>query len=375
MRKTLLLFLLSLSCIWITAQTVSTTGTLSVSKTVSLAPGGVVDENEGYFTIAFEDVEEAYYTAYQMDIYLPDGYSFAIPEGWESCAALNENGGVYPKVNRKYVHTPALALRSANHLFVMVTDGSYANKAFVAHSGDLLEVYVEASPYAKPGDFQITVSGIKFVAPDETGYLYDDQILTAGTLSAESTLPLKITFANKISTAIFPFSCDVPEGLEVYTADGIDGEYLTLVQEDDITAFTPYILYAENGFDDTLNGTIETSNYPESAIVNDTYITGVLKDTEVAAGFVLQNKGEGPMFYRIGDTPFTIPAGKCYANPLPSGAAAIAIHFGDDDVNGIHSANASRSDSQTVYDLQGKQVLNPQSGHIYIIDGQKVLKR
>lgn len=387
MKKVLLLFYLSLLCLGINAQEegpIKTDGTLSVSKTVSLVPGGEVDEDEGFFTIAFEDKLEALHTAYQMDIYLPDGFSFAIPEGYEDCVLMNENE-VYPKVNRKYVHTLVSDLRSTNHLFVMVYDGSNKNKSFTDHSGDLFDVYVKASPYAKPGDFQITVKGIMFIAQDGTEdgqrYDYDDQTITAGTVSAESSIPVKVSSANKISTAIFPFSCALPAGLEAYTATGLknidDADYITLQKSESIAAFTPYILYAENGIDQTLSGEIDAANYPADGTVSDGYLTGVLKNTEASAGYVLQNKGQGVKFYKIGSTPFTIPAGKCFANPQSANAPALSFVFDDEETTSIQTAsNLPHSEADGIlYDLQGNRVLNPQSGHIYIINGQKVLKR
>ena len=172
------------------------------------------------------------------------------------------------------------------------------------------------------------------------------------------------------------FTKTVLKGLEVYAATADDGEYIMLEKQESIKGFTPYILYAENGFDQTMKGTIDASNYPESTSVTDGFITGVLCDTEVSAGYVLQNKGDGAKFYKIGSTPFTIPAGKCYANPRSYNAPALSFQFGEEETDGIQSATALPTQSQKmVYDLQGKRVLNPQSGHIYVINGQKVLKR
>ncbi|MBQ0058278.1 MAG: hypothetical protein KBT20_11570 [Bacteroidales bacterium] len=252
---------------------------------------------------------------------------------------------------------------------------SDGNDAFKRNEGDLFDVYVQATPYAKPGDFQVTIKDIKFVSPDETKYLYQDQVLTAGTISPETSVLVRVTAANKFSTAIFPFSCAVPEGLEVYSTDGSDAEYISLTKQESITAFTPYILYSENGVDVTLDGTIDAVSYPAGTFVSDGCITGVLVDTQVSAGYVMQNKGSGPMFYMIGSTPFTIPAGKCYAEPTPANAPALNFRF-ENDETGIQSVSGSNNQKHsTIYDLQGNRVLTPQSGHIYVINGQKVIKR
>lgn len=370
MRK-VFLFLLSLtSCLGITAQgTYDSDGTLSITKTFNLTPGAAEDEINGRLTISFDEPGGYLFTAFQMDIHLPDGLEFfKVKKGrLQVFATLNGSEDFYTD------HTISSEIQSDGSLRVLVM--SNTNDYFYEASGSLFDVYVKSSSYTKPGNVQATIKVIKFVTPDETKYLYKDQVLTAGTVSAETSVPVKVTSANKISTAIFPISCDIPEGLEVYTTDGVEGEFIKLAKAESITAFTPYILYSENGIDQTLNGTIDAANYPASTLVSDGAITGVLADTEVSAGYVLQNKGDGPKFYKIGTTPFKVPAGKCYANPTSANAASLAFIFDDNEAAGIKTVETSKAKDNIVYDLQGKQVLTPQSGQIYIINGQKVLKR
>lgn len=380
MKKLFLSLVLSLTCCFgINAQgTFNSEGTLEISSLAGLTPGAASNDN-GWFTIALKAPDEdKLYTAYQMDIILPPGIVFDNSID-KVCDIDFDVCDIYPytvsgKGKKSWPHTLTYEQYSETHARLLVkSDG---NDAFKSNEGDIFDVYVKATSYAKPGDFQVTITGIKFVSPDETGYVYKNQVLTAGTITAGSSVPVRITSANKFSTAIFPFSCDVPDGLEVYSTDGSDGEYIHLVQEESITAFTPYILYSENGIDKTLNGTIDAANYPAGTSVSDGCITGVLDDTKVAAGYVLQNKGEGPMFYKIGSTSFTIPAGRCYANPLSAGAnaRALAFRFGGEEANGIQSVAVDKG-SKAIFDLQGNPVLNPQSGCIYIIEGKKVLKR
>lgn len=355
---------------------IKSTGTLSVENPITIAPG-VQNEAQGRLTISFDEPNGCLYTAYQMKISLPDGMEFfSVKKGRQNVfAILNGSEDFYTD------HTIASEVQADGSLMVVVS--SNTNDYFYEASGTLFDVYVKASPYAKPGDFQITVKGIMFVAQDGTEdgqrYDYEDQTITAGTVSAESSIPVKVTAANKISTAIFPFSCALPDGLEAYTATGLknidDADYITLQKSESIAAFTPYILYAENGIDQTLSGEIDGANYPAEGTVSDGYLTGVLKNTEASAGYVLQNKGDGPKFYKIGSTPFVIPAGKCFANPQSANAPALSFLFDDKETNGIQTATNHRSEHGELYDLQGKRVLSPQSGHIYIINGQKVLKR
>ena len=86
---------------------------------------------------------------------------------------------------------------------------------------------------------------------------------------------------------------------------------------------------------------------------------------------MLQNQGEGPMFYRVGDTSFGIPAGKCWLT-LPASqhsVSALQLHR----PTGIEAIPVHTINSDAVYDLSGRKITNPTKG-IYIVGGKKVLK-
>lgn len=361
-----------------TAQgALSSTGTLSVSKTVNLEHGG----NSAFITVAVNGPnEDKTYTAYQMDIILPAGILFDTTKA-NVCTMSKTNTTAYPSDydedldETTWHHQLAYNILSNNT--VRIECNSNSNKPFKSNTGDLARIYLKATPFAKPGDFQVTIKDIKFVSPDETKYLYQDQVLTAGTVSnAETSVPVRVTAANKVCTAIFPFSCDnIPAGIEVYSSSSADDEYISLTKVESIAAFTPYIIYSDGGFDGNLNGTIATTGYPADGTATDGCLTGVLHDTEVSAGYVLQKKDEGTKFYKIGTTPFTIPAGKCYANPKSSPAKSLGLRFDDGGTTGITSTTLPHVPSGDIYDLQGRKILTPQSGQIYVIGGQKFLKR
>ena len=84
----------------------------------------------------------------------------------------------------------------------------------------------------------------------------------------------------------------------------------------------------------------------------------------------MQNKGDGPMFYKVTDTSFSIPAGKCWLT-LPSALQENAS-FRLDGTTGIDEVKGENGKVKTVYDFQGRKVDTLNKG-IYIIDGQKVL--
>jgi hypothetical protein len=183
---------------------------------------------------------------------------------------------------------------------------------------------------------------------------------------------LKVSAGNKFSTAILPFDAELPAGLEAYSCASTNGENLVLTYQTSMKAFTPYILYAPNGYEGTLSGTVDAEKYAKQ--VTDGYLTGTVVAHEVTGGeghYVLQNQGEGPMFYRVGDTSFGIPAGKCWLT-LPASAQGVAS-FQLHRPTGIETIPVSTLDANAVYDLSGRRIAHPSKG-IYIVGGKKVVK-
>jgi hypothetical protein len=66
-------------------------------------------------------------------------------------------------------------------------------------------------------------------------------------------------------------------------------------------------------------------------------------------------------------------AGKCWL-ALPDNSDIRGFAFGEDVVSGVEGFDAYLStDSNKYYDLQGRRVLQPQKGQLYIVNGKKVL--
>ena len=328
----------------------------------TFVPGGEV----GYITIGIENGAYEDYTAFQFDLVLPPGLELAYDEDIPEC----------------YVNTRGYLCRSHSLEFA-VGDGyirficfSGKNTLFSKTTGNLLDIGLTPSPYLKPGDVEIKLTNVKFArVTEEYGYRADELILTGITAEAESTLPVKVSATNKFSTAVFPFDVDaIPAGLEVYSCNSTSGENLVLTKQSKAAAYTPYILYAENGFDGTLSGAVDASKYSE--VVTDGYLFGAVAAQEIGGGngyYVMQNKGDGPMFYRIDDTEFAIPAGKCWLT-IPAGMQS-AVSFRLDGTTGIGEVKTENDEVKTVYDLTGRKV-NAENGilkGLYIINGNKVL--
>lgn len=334
------------------------------SGEITLVPGG--DTETQYFAVNLENAAMNY-VAYQMDIVLPDGVELAFDEGEPDIFIDNSNFYVKKGTVK---HQLSIRVDGKN---IRVICASLNNDAFYSTSGELFVVGVVASPYVKPGDIKVELRNVTFSDIDLNGPTYESfEPSTVGSASATSTLTLKVSASNKFSTAILPFDAALPQGLEAYSCESTNGENLVLSNQTSMKAFTPYILYAPNGYEGTLSGTVDAAKYEQQ--VTEGYLTGTVVAHEVTGGeghYVLQNQGEGPMFYRVGDTSFGIPAGKCWLT-LPASqhsVSALQLHR----PTGIETIPVHTINSDAVYDLSGRRITNPTKG-IYIVGGKKVLK-
>lgn len=349
------------------SATAQTSDRLYVSGNLSFRPGG--DTETQYFAVNIADASMDY-VAYQVDIVLPDGLQLANYEG-EPDIYIDDTA-IYP-TNRSKVPYHSLAIKvNKDHIRVLCADID-GNRAFKAKSGELFKVGVVASPYLKPGDVKVQLRNIVLSDIDSQGPEFDAvEPVSVGTASTTSTLTLKVSAGNKFSTAILPFDAELPVGLEAYSCESTNGENLVLSNQTSMKAFTPYILYAPNGYEGTLSGPVETEKYAKQ--VNEGYLTGTVVAHEVTGGeghYVLQNQGEGPMFYRVGDTSFGIPAGKCWLT-LPASAQGVAS-FQLHRPTGIETIPVSTIDANAIYDLSGRRIAHPSKG-VYIVGGKKVMK-
>ncbi len=353
-----------------------------IKSPVTVEPG-VTTSQKLVISMDATNAEETF-CAFQMDIVLSDGLEFEYRNGKPRITMVKP--GVYPSYtewddddNEVSVYTHSLNMSEINggiRVIVYSSDPDEDLRYFAKKKGDLLNVYVKTTPYLKPGDVNITLRGVTFANLDATaGFKADELILTGLTAEATSTLPVKVSSTNKFSTAVFPFDVDaIPAGLEVYSCNSTNGENLVLTKQSKAVAYTPYILYAENGFDGTLSGAVDASKYSE--VVSDGYLRGAVAAQEIDGGngcYVMQNKGDGVMFYSVDDDSFSIPAGKCWL-ALPAALQGSAS-FRLDGTTGIGEVKGENGEVKTIYDLTGRKV-NAENGKLkglYIINGKKVL--
>lgn len=337
------------------------------------------------FTVSLEG-SDTYYTAYEIDLTFPEGLSVAYNTSGKARVSMvksnlypfttneeeNEDGEIVEV--KDYSHELTAGMVSSNRLKVIVM--SMENENFTETSGALFKVYVQASPYLKPGSNGIGVSA-KLFTKDEKSYTPKEYTSNTLTVENSSSLTLAVSSENQFGTCILPFNYNLPAdgSLKAYTCSQCTSEELLLTEvQGKMEAYTPYILYSPSGFPDkNISGTVDAEKYPEGGIVKQGYLVGtvVQKELKESTSYVMQNQGYGAMFYNVGDTPFVLSAGKCYAE-LPDGSAARVIRM-DDATEIIETENGERK-MENCHDLSGRRVEKLQKG-VYIVNGNKVVKQ
>ncbi|MBR4929460.1 MAG: hypothetical protein IKZ00_01520, partial [Bacteroidaceae bacterium] len=117
-----------------------------------------------------------------------------------------------------------------------------------------------------------------------------------GSYISQKTVEIKISEENEWITYMQPFATELPTGVQAFTADGVNGDYLILKEASSLNANTPYILYAEDGHESSQTGTMEVA---EGKAVKAGVLSGALEAQQITSGYVLQNQGNGAMFFKV----------------------------------------------------------------------------
>lgn len=335
------------------------------------------------------------YTAFEMDIELPSGL--------EPVMEKDSKGDMRPKVmiwrGQGTIYPYTVDEETGDRDFSYILFASYGvigknilrmsvsvnGKDFTATSGTLVTIYCKASPYLKPGKNDVNITKCHFTTNEKViidgkemrGQQYNCKDRTEKiTAKAHSTATINVSAKNKWGSCVVPFDIPVlPSGLEAYTVTGHESGIAYLKPQTSILAYTPVLLYAENGFSGTFSGDVDETKYKE--VAQQDIIYGAIVPQTKDDGFVLQNLGDGVKLYAMSGQTFEIPAGKCWVKPTFINGPKYMEMVIDDGTTGIGSAECSNGAAQhepVYYSLDGKRVENPLPGNIYIVDGQKVLK-
>ena len=327
------------------------------------------------FTVSLEG--SRIYTACNLDIFLPNGINVLSSGGKYRVMIASDNIFFYDDWEDTYSHSVSASMPNTQQLRVACS--SNTNTEFTATSGKLFDVYVNVDESVFTSSFSpkpiVRLSGLNLTTSAAVKYVPADfacRPFTTG-IPTERTLPVNVSAANKVGTLILPFDAELPSGLKAYSCNATEGDLLTLTPAESLEACTPYIVYAENGYSDNLSGTAEL---PDASNVTDVFtdglLTGLLTSGVVSTGYILQNKGEGPVFYDAEGVNYSLPAGRCYLTFSGSSVKAFQFAF-DDDATGISNVRSKMEDvREKIFDLAGRQVSSPQHG-IYIQGTHKVI--
>lgn len=321
-----------------------------------------------YFDVVLQG--DNLYTAYGLDIQLPVGMEVVSDD---DLIYVLKNDDMYPqnKLTKEYYHSVNAAFPNPDdHSHLRVGCLANGNKDMNATSGVLFSVYVLTNytdntwPVGAIDLYAVELDkvGAPFGAPDK------ETIVTLH--SGLTTLPLNISADVKWSTCILPFDTTLPDGVTAYTSDSYDEDNIILTKAKSLEAYTPYVLYSENGYSGTVSGNVTTC--PDSRYVQKGILYGAIVNQTVTEGYVLQKQSAGVQFYAIsnGDS-FDIPAGKCWMNIPDSNAKALGFRI-DGTVTGINAVATPKSD--VIFDIAGRQRQNIERG-IVIMNGKKILKK
>lgn len=323
------------------------------------------------------------YTAGEMDIEFPAGLDVEMKNGKPNLNIWKGAGTIYPysidedSGDRSFTHSIISSFGVIGKHKLRLSIFSTLNENFTADSGPLFKLYLTASPYLKPGEARLKITQCHLITAEKTvvtQYDTKDHDEPINITNHESHVPLLISAANKYSTCVLPFATSLPQGLRAFSVARREKTVLYLEEAESMEAFTPYILYAENGFSGTLSGTVDESLYQET--VQRGVLYGTLVDRNMDEGHVLQNKGDGARFYAINGQDFVIPAGKCWVlldvyNPPVSQALSMEIG-GTTGIGNVESQ--SDSVDAPVYSIDGTRVKSLVPGRIYIRNGRKFMK-
>ncbi len=373
MKKILLLFLMFAMLPKAAGAQTPTDDTFTVSD--------LQTDKYGTFFIVSLNADSRLYSAYNMDLKLPSGITIATYKDSYDISMLKTTAAVYPKEEDEregtitYTHSISFNYNTSENSLRLECHSS-KSESFTKAKGDLFKVYVNIDESAFTSSFSpkpiVKLSGLNLTTSAAVKYVPADfacRPFTTGIPTAR-TLPVNVSAANKVGTLILPFDAELPSGLKAYSCDATEGDLLTLTPAESLEACTPYIVYAENGYSGNLSG---TAKLPDASNVTDVFtdglLTGLLTSGVVNTGFILQNKGEGPIFYDAEGVNFSLPAGRCY---LTSSAGSVkAFQFAFDDADGIEMVNG-KSVNGKLFDLSGRKIERPSRG-IYIQGTRKVV--
>ena len=319
---------------------VATTGHAKLNNAWVVSPGSISGNNPTGYTINASNTPASYlcqaftFTQVRDNIY---NISITLPEGevYLTYGSLNGSAAGWNKQQ------------------IQATTNSANKGEFRIYAGNV------------DNTFKIfNIEDNNYIDSQDGGNIYTDtsieKELFAVDEASQASVDLTISSENRFATRIFPFTPELPTGVEAYSCSAHENDLLTLTKVGTPAANTPYILYTKAGCSATLTGwgTAKQENYTVG------YLTGVYESTTATAGTYVMQKNDGKVgFYQVqsGEEP-TIGVYRAYMTIPSSLARAFFIGFDEGETTAIKTLDVLMNEKVNIYNANGVQIPSLQKG-------------
>ena len=307
------------------------------------------------------------YTAFSLSLIVPKGVTIAkVKSGRNTVNDIR-------LTERLNDHTISCNMLSDGRT-IKIISSSPSNSNFYPDDVDgnvmdsIFSIGLVADPAMVNGNYTIEIKDCKFVLQDATAS-QPQEAVTASMKVTGGVDGLAINYEMAevgVGTLILPFDASLPQGLDAFVCSSLDGDLLILTEQEGIKANTPLIVTGLPG-----TYTFVGASVASEKCYSDGVLTGVMEQTQVNEGYVLQNLNGLTAFYRVNpDKPVEVPAYRCYMNNVTE-ADCVRIMFGNE--TGIGELNATSVSKGKAFDLQGRRVKKNAARGVYILNGEKVV--
>lgn len=307
------------------------------------------------------------YTAFSLSLIVPKGVTIAkVKSGRNTVNDIR-------LTERLNDHTISCNMLSDGRT-IKIISSSPSNSNFYPDDVDgnvmdsIFSIGLVADPAMVNGNYTIEIKDCKFVLQDASAS-QPQEAVTASMKVTGGVEGLTINYEMAevgVGTLILPFDASLPQGLDAFVCSSLDGDLLILTEQESIKANTPLIVTGLPG-----TYTFVGANVASEKSYSDGRLTGVMEQTQVNEGYVLQNLNGVTGFYRVNpDKSVEVPAYRCYMNNVAE-ADCVRIMFGNE--TGIGELNATSVSKGKAFDLQGRRVKKNAARGVYILNGEKVV--
>lgn len=307
------------------------------------------------------------YTAFSLSLIVPKGVTIAkVKSGRNTVNDIR-------LTERLNDHTISCNMLSDGRT-IKIISSSPSNSNFYPDDVDgnvmdsIFSIGLVADPAMVNGNYTIEIKDCKFVIQDATAS-QPQEAVTASMKVTGGVDGLAINYEMAevgVGTLILPFDASLPQGLDAFVCSSLDGDLLILTEQESIKANTPLIVTGLPG-----TYTFVGASVASEKCYSDGILTGVMEQTQVNEGYVLQNLNGLTGFYRVNpDKPVEVSAYRCYMNNVTE-ADCVRIMFGNE--TGIGELNATSVSKGKAFDLQGRRVKKNAARGVYILNGEKVV--